>query len=486
MQNKNILIINPPIRLSDKPRHIPHGLAILANMIRRNLGITPEFLDINAHRYSDDQVRRILEKSDFDIVLTGGLIPVYKKIIEISSMLREINPDVTIIAGGSAAMSVPDLLLSHSEVDIICRGEGEVTVVELLNHLIHGSPKKKGDVAGIAYKAGKSEKKIVTTQDRPLIKDLDTESVLPAYDLLPMDIYLSNPVVGMGKDIDFISSRGCPYSCSFCYQPWGRRFRGHTVDFIIRALHFLEDTYAIDFVSFQDDEFMANKARVYEFCQKKQQHLPNLLWSCTGRANIIAADEKVVPLMKENGCVLISYGFESGSQRILDSMNKKISISQMEETIRISRKYGLPIPASFIIGMPGEDDASCRETLDFCLRNNLPLDSLMYATPYPGTRIFDFALQTKRIDAAHLHEFVLKLGDARDFLINLTDSFTDTQLIDTRTMMMAAARENYSKFISQDEIEKKVKDLFGDLIKRTALDQSELDHRAKHGGINTF
>jgi radical SAM superfamily enzyme YgiQ (UPF0313 family) len=479
-------MINPPIRLSDKPRHIPHGLAILANIIREKIGIPPEFLDINAHRYPEDEVRRILQKTDFDIVLTGGLIPVYKNIIGISAMLRDSNPDVTIIAGGSAAMSVPDLLLTHSEVDIICRGEGEVTVVELLRHLLEKTPGTLGDIPGISYKSGRIRNEIVSTPDRPLIKDLDTESILPAYDLLPMDIYLSNPVVGMGKDIDFISSRGCPYSCSFCYQPWGRKFRGHSVDFIIRSLLFLKENYAIDFVSFQDDEFMANKARVYEFCEKKQQVLPDLLWSCTGRANIIAADEKVVPVMKKAGCVLISYGFESGSQRILDSMNKKITIRQMEETIRISRKNNLPIPASFIIGMPGEDADSCKETLDFCLRNNLPLDSLMFATPYPGTRIFDFAIKTGRIDPARLHEFVLKLGDARDFLINLTDSFSDAELIETRSRMMTQAKENYSSFITQDEIDRKVRNLFGDLIRRTALDESELDHRAKHGGINTF
>jgi hypothetical protein len=136
--------------------------------------------------------------------------------------------------------------------------------------------------------------------------------------------------------------------------------------------------------------------------------------------------------------------------------------------------------------MPGEDADSCKETLDFCLRNNLPLDSLMFATPYPGTRIFDFAIKTGRIDPARLHEFVLKLGDARDFLINLTDSFSDAELIETRSRMMTQAKENYSSFITQDEIDRKVRNLFGDLIRRTALDESELDHRAKHGGINTF
>jgi len=486
MKKIDILIINPPIRLTDKPRHIPHGLAILANLIRQKLQITPFFLDVNAHRYTDDEVYRILQNIHFDVVLIGGLIPVYGTIIRFSAMIKAINPDATIIAGGSAAMSVPRILLENSDVDIICAGEGEVTVIELLERLGGDENASLNDIAGIVYRNPVHTGEIVFTKDRPLITDLDTQSALPAYDLVPMDIYLSNPIVGLGRDIDFISSRGCPYSCSFCYQPWGKKFRGHSVDFIIKALIQLKKQYEIDFITFQDDEFMADKRRVYEFCRQRNKYLPDLLWSCTGRANIVASDETIVEHMKASGCVLISYGFESGSQRILDSMNKKITLEQMEKIVRISRRNKMPIPASFIIGMPGENHESCEETLNFCLKNNLPLDSLMYATPFPGTGLFDFAIKTGRIQKDDLHNFVLKLGDARDFVINLTDDFTDEELVNKRTEMIAIARRNYDNFISAEEILQNLKDLFGDQINKYQLDEKDLEHRAKHGGINTF
>jgi len=430
----NVLIINPPIRLSDKPRHIPHGLAILASIIRGKLDICPAFLDINAHRYSERETEKIIERTDFDVVLVGGLIPTYGSIVRLARFIKKINPAAKIIAGGSAAMSTPEVLLKNSEVDVVCTGEGEITVVGLLSTLKKDLRAGLDGIAGISYKKNGNRAEIVLNQARPLIQNLDEESALPAYDLLPMDIYLSNPIVGIGRDVDFIASRGCPYNCTFCYQPWGQRFRGYSIDFIINALIFLRKEYRIDFVSFQDDEFMSDRARVREFCEKRNRLLPDLLWSCTGRTNIVARDEQI----------------------------------------------------SFIIGMPGENEESCQETVDFCIRNKLNLDSLMFATPYPGTEIFDYALKTGRIDPDHIHEFFLKLGDARDFTVNLTDSFSDEELINKREEMIKTARENYDKFITPAEMSAKMRDLFGDLIDKYRLDEKDLEHRMKHGGMGIF
>jgi len=483
MRNLKVLIINPPIRLNDKPRNIPHGLAILANMIRKKAGINPKFIDINAHRYSNEQVQSILRSVEFDVVLIGGLIPVYKRIILYADMIKSINPNAVIIAGGSAAMSVPYLMLNNSKVDVICAGEGERAVVDLLNGLKENHLKELTHVKGFYFKV---DGRISYSGNHDLLGDLDSESDLPAYDLLPMDIYLSNPVVGIGRDTDFISSRGCPFNCTFCYQPWGRKFRAHSVSFIMDAFRHLKDNYNIDFISFQDDEFMADKIRVKEFCEQRNRYFPDLLWSCTGRANIVSRDEDIIKLMKDSGCTLISCGFESGSQRMLDRMHKTQTIEEMEKTVRIFRKYKLPVPASFIIGMPGEDKESCRETIDFCLRNKISLDSLMFATPYPGSEIFDFALKTKRINADNPHEFIMRIEDARDFIINLTDSFSDEELIKAREDAMRLTKENYNRFITMDETMTKMRALFGPVMSRAGFDEKDLEHRMKHGGMCNF
>lgn len=477
-----ILIINPPIRLNDAPRHIPHGLAIIANIIRKNLGIAPDFIDVNAYRYNDAELMSILRNSEFNVVLMGGLIPVYKRIIRYAGMVKEVNPEAVVIAGGSAAMSAPHLLLENSRVDIVCSGEGERAIINLLKALASdaGAICKLAHVKGFYFKDGGN---IIHSGNEDLIEDLDKESDTPAYDLLPMNIYLSNPIVGLGRDIDFISSRGCPYNCTFCYQPWGKKFRAHSTDFIIKALSHLRENYLVDFISFQDDEFMADKKRVYELCGKIKKSLHGLLWSCTGRANLV--DDDIVRAMRESGGVSISYGFESGSPRMLKSMNKALTVGQMENAIRISRKFEMMLPISFIIGMPGEDEQSCRETVDFCIRNNIPLKSIMFATPYPGTQLFEFAVSSGRIDKEKLNDFVVNLEDARDFTINLTDAFTNEELINKRSQMIGDVCSEV-KPIAKDVYIKKLKNLFGSLADRYFEDEALLMHRAEHGGIDIF
>ena len=475
-----ISIINPPIRLSDKPRHIPHGLAILANIIRKKLDIKPVFIDMNAFRYSKEQLRTILTETEFDVVLIGGLIPVYKQIILYAQMIKEINPKSVIITGGSAAMSVPELLLSNSKVDVVCAGEGEKALIDLLNGLKEEKLENLTHIAGFYFKINGQ---IVYSGSSDLLKDIDSESDIPAYDLIPMETYLSNPIVGFGRDIDFISSRGCPFECTFCYQPWGKSFRGHSIDFVLSALSYLRKKYHIDFVSFQDDEFMAKPKRVYEFCEKVQRRIPGLLWSCTGRVNFINDD--IVKAMRSSGCVSISYGLESGSARMLESMNKRVSIEQMEKAIRTNRKFGMMLPVSFIIGMPGEDEDSCRETVEFCVKNEIPLKSMMFATPYPGTKLFEYALNTGRIIDTKVHEFVLKLEDARDFTINLTDCFTDDQLILKRQEMIDEVCSRVNPLPLQAST-KKLKNLFGALFEDYLKDKVLAKHRATHGGIDVF
>ena len=166
-------------------------------------------------------------------------------------------------------------------------------------------------------------------------------------------------------------------------------------------------------------------------------------------------------------------------------MNKKVTTQQMQEAIKLNRKYGMMLPVSFIIGMPGENEQTCQETVDFCIKNKLPLKSIMFATPYPGTKIFDFAIDRRRIKKDKVHEFVLSLEDARDFTVNLTDSFTDEELVSKRESMIRGVCSKI-KGLSEEVYTKKIKDLFGELGKEYFKDESLLKHRAEHGGIDIF
>ena len=477
----DILIVNPPIRLNDKPRHIPHGLAILANIIRKHNKINIKFIDWNAHRYSEKKFIDIVKDYSCQIALIGGLISTYKYLIKISGIIKQHHPLCKIIAGGSAAMSIPETILDNSTIDIVCTGEGEKTILTLLDCFKYDQNPDLSSIKGIAYK---HEESIIINPPETFIQDIDTESSLPAYDLLPMEIYLSNPAVGIGRDIDFISSRGCPYECTFCYQPWGKKYRKHSVDFLKDAVLYLRKNYKIEFISFQDDLFIADRKRLFEFCELRDKFFPEIYWSCTGRANI--CDETIIKTIRNSGCTAVSYGFESASSKILKSMNKKITLDQMETVVQLNRKYGFPIPVSFILGMPGEDEESCQQTINFCIKNNLTLDSLMFATPYPGTYLFEYALNTGRILKNQIHDFVLKIGDARDFIINLTDFFTDEQLINKFTEMQTITKKAY-KPASKKEMHSKILSLYGHLANKFFdLSAEDNKHKSKHGASNLF
>ena len=158
----------------------------------------------------------------------------------------------------------------------------------------------------------------------------------------------------------------------------------------------------------------------------------------------------------------------------------------MEHVVDLNRKYGLPIPVSFILGMPGENEQSCKETVKFCIKNNLTLDSLMFATPYPGTALFDFAIKTGRIKKDGMHDFAMNLGDARDFVVNLTDSFTDAELQRKYKEMISIAKKAY-KPIPRNEMKKKIKTLYGPLSDMFFnLSPEDREHREKHGAADLF
>ncbi|MDD2731848.1 MAG: radical SAM protein [Candidatus Pacebacteria bacterium] len=470
-----ILLINPPIRENDSPRHIPHGTAILANVLR-NKGHQVLFLDINGNRYSNEKVISIIKSYDFDAVGIGGLIPVYRYLKWLSGTIKEIKPKMPIIAGGSVAFSIPEIVLNKTKVDIVCNQEGEETLCDILEAL-----ESKADLSNVKGIWFKKDNQIIQTEPRPLISDLDSIP-LPAWDLLPMEVYLNNPKVGAGRDIDFISSRGCPYRCTFCFRAFGRGYRAHSVGYIMEALKYLKKHYQIDFVSFQDDEFMADRNRVLEFCESFRKSGLDIKWSCTGRVNLISED--LLKAMKDSGCISVSYGIESGSQKILNSIKKDVDIEKAKEAILISQKLKIRHPTSFILGTPEETYETAFETVKFCLDVNVPLQALMFAVPYPGTDLYKDAKNRGIINSENEEDFILSLGDAVDFTINLTKKFTDQELVSLKEKMIEEVRKGF-KPMPKEEIEKYYKELYGEHLWQKYIDNLKdpvfKKHRELHG-----
>lgn len=477
-----ILFINPIVRRKDDPRHIPHGIAILGAVLRK-YGYEVEVLDINAHRYTQEQVKKELDLRTYDVVGIGGIVSVYREVKWIVEYLKSIRPEIQIIIGGSVGSSIPELILQKTMADVVCIGEGEETLPEYLACL--QTERDYGTVQGLAFK---KNGKICFTPPRALIKDLDTLP-MPAYDLFPTEIYANNPAVGFGRELDFVSSRGCPYNCVFCYQAFGQTFRTHSPDYVIKVMEHLRKKYDIDFLYFPDDEFMGNKKRAHEFARKKMENktVREIRWNCSGRVNL--ADLELYKLIKSAGCTFVGHGFESGSDFILKKINKRITSAQQREAVRILRESGLRFGCSFMLGFPWETYETAQATVDLCIDAQIPLSALMFATPYPKTQLFEYCWEKGIISEQNLEKFILEMDDVVELQINITENFTNKQLIELRDTMIATVRSKV-KGPEPESLGRQFIDLYGEknyltFKERYRTDPKIREHYKNHG-FNDF
>jgi radical SAM superfamily enzyme YgiQ (UPF0313 family) len=277
---------------------------------------------------------------------TSGTLPF---VISSLSRLKAQQPEKIFILGGIGPTGVAEEILQHFPfIDVVVRGEGEATVVELVGRLMSG--REPADVEGIVYRHGD---RVRVNPDRTWIEDLD-EVPFPAY-------HQVNPHRYSIKGI--ASSRGCPYQCVFCDTApfWGRRCRSRGVKNVIREMVHLRDTYGIREFEFVDDTFVLNRQRVFEFCERLKQEKPEMKWTCCGRVDLM--DEELLKTMAEAGCSMIFYGMESGSDKVLKRIKKRFTREQARAVIAQTARY-FDIYVSFIWGFPFETMADFRETID--------------------------------------------------------------------------------------------------------------------------
>jgi len=219
---------------------------------------------------------------------------------------------------------------------------------------------------------------------------------LPARDLLPMDIYYSPPTKSLGgtRVANILSSRGCPFHCSFCLSDmmWGRRYRQRSVNKIIEEMEDCANNYSCDEFNFNDDLFTADKNRVRKFCDKIIEKKINVSWVAMSRADYIDMD--LLKIMKKAGCKKIAMGLESGSEQVLKCMNKRTNLDKSVEAVKMIKKAGMAVGASFILGHIGETRETIKQTIAFAKKLNPDTVAFFQASPYPGTEFYKIAKES--------------------------------------------------------------------------------------------
>jgi radical SAM superfamily enzyme YgiQ (UPF0313 family) len=363
------LLINPPYPFSEAPI-MPIGLAYLAGVLEHK-GHEVQILDLLVSKYSKEKIKKKVEEYQPDIVGVTSVTLNYYAASDILKYCKSLNKDIlTIIGGPHVTFSPVETLNEAHWIDIVVRGEGEQTMLDIANG------KKLADIDGIAFR---TDGYVKLTPERCSIENLD-ELPLPARHLFPLSRYQA-----LDTPASLITSRGCPFNCIFCVgsKMGGRRMRYRNPKLILDEI---EHCLSLGFkeVNFEDDLLTINHRHLYAILDGIMERGLKFQWRAFSRVDTV--NPEMLLRMKQAGCIGLLYGVESGNQQILDKIKKKITLEKVREAVKMANDVGIPVQATFIIGLPGETKETLNQTIEFALS----LDTffgLHVLAPFPGTEI---------------------------------------------------------------------------------------------------
>jgi len=395
----------------------PMGLAyIAASLLKR--GCHVEIYNQDKHHYPEEHLTYYLNKNRFDIIGVSFIAGYYqyRKILKISEAINNSKQRPYYIIGGHGPTPEPEFFLKKTQADIVVMGEGEETIIEILDSV--GDAGALSEIEGIAYR---KDEDFYVNPRRSLIKDIDNIP-FPAYELFPIDYYkLRIPHYSPPNafSMQMISGRGCTFKCSFCYR-MDKGFRPRSSESIIDEISMLKQHYQITDIIFADELLMSSIDRVVHLCENFIKAGLNIRWSCNGRLNY--AKPEVLKIMKKAGCKLINYGVEAMDDEVLKNMNKNLTVGQILRGIEATKKAEIAPNINIIFGNIGDNKDILNKGVDLIIKyedGNL-FRTIRPVTPYPGCPLYYYAIEKGL------------LKDAEDFYENkhqnsdlLTVNFTD-------------------------------------------------------------
>lgn len=393
----HVLLIDPPfyeevalgksggLSMSLVQNVIPSlGLAYLAAVLEKE-SHQVKIIDCSIG-LTHDSLRGILDTDTTqpDIVGITATTPVIASAKSVAEIVRAVYKNCLIVIGGVHVTSLPEETLAGLCFDVGVLGEGEYTFLELVQRFNSEGPACFSSIKGLAYRVGSH---VVVNEKRPLIKNLD-ELPLPARHLLPpLAAYHPTPASYVRLPVGVLmSSRGCPYQCSFCDRSvFGVSYRMRSVDKILDEMEELIHVYGAREIRFFDDTITVNKNKLFELVDKMKQRGINVPWTALSRVDAITPD--VLQKLKEGGCWQILVGVESGDDRMLQIMNKGVTVEQNSRAIKLMNAFNIEVRADLLVGVPGETTESLQKTLDFVLNHDLDYACFNKFVPFPSLEL---------------------------------------------------------------------------------------------------
>ncbi len=379
-----ILLIFPPQNLNERyARDMgdvggflpPLGLCYMAAILERD-GHEVKIMDCPVNKYTISDI--LTEITNFNPIVIGiaAITALANVTRELCDVIKNQFSGKYIILGGPHPTIMPNEVSSEMNADIIIQGEADNIISEVIKNLDEYKQKR-------IVKAG-------------IVMKLDSMP-FPARHLLDMSKYTSLPNTYKISPNTFqmVTSRGCPFTCTFCHDAKGV-FRQRSVENVIQEMKLLKERYKVKEIAFWDDIMTLNKAWVYKFCEAQEKEKIGIVWSCYTRLDLI--DEPLLRAMKKAGCWNIFFGIESGSQELLDNIKKKMTLEQLTSQVKLVKKVGIEIRGSFMVGLPGETPEKARQTIQFAIDLDPDYAQFTIATPYPGTELWNTAEKWGTLD----------------------------------------------------------------------------------------
>ena len=388
MSGGKVLLITPPYHtgiLESAGGWLNLGFAYMAGQLRK-ARFTPVYYDAMTKMDTLDEIKVRISQETPDYIATTAYTSSINAALEVLQAAKEIDPTiVTIIGGVHAHFMYEEVLRAEpglGTVDFVIRGEGEETLVELIEILETSDtarPVQLERVSGLAYIAGGE---LIVTPPRPLIADLDTLS--PAWDLLEWDLYTFYPMPGSTLAI-INTSRGCLHSCTFCSQQkfWQQSYRQRSAEAVVEEMIMLKTKYGVDVFMFSDEYPTYDGERWEKILDMLIQRQLGVHILMETRVNDILRDRDILWKYKEAGVLHIYVGVEATTQETLDVFKKDVSCQNCQEAIQLINDNGMISECSFILGLPDETPVSIAQTLQLAKYYNPDLPHFLHLAVWP-------------------------------------------------------------------------------------------------------
>jgi radical SAM superfamily enzyme YgiQ (UPF0313 family) len=454
-----ILFINPSLRPQGGHLYLPVGLGYVMTYVKKH-GYDFDLLDIDAGSYSNEYVEKYFIEKKYDVICMGSIVTHYKWIKWCINTIKKYQPEAIVIVGNSVGGSIPEVLFQTTKVDIVVPGEGEITIKEVFDaiksnksfgeivephvevpHTNKGYPstiKGKG-IAGIIYRA--KNNLIVNNGKRKAHLNID-DYPFPDWDLFDIETYfkvghnlgITHSWLFKAEDavvLPIATSRGCVFKCTFChYVYWHDPYRHRSAENVIAEIKLNQKKYGANFFNFWDELSFHKIGPTNKFLDKMNEADLKVHFTCAIRSDLMGKDvdpkgnriprEERLALAKKfvkAGCTHASYSLESGSDVILEAMNKRVKKKYFSEQVRICKEAGLITNTSLVLGYPQETKETIAESMTQ-LEELRVYPSTGYLLPLPETEMWRYAIDNGYIK--DIDKYLIQITERQDFSLNLT------------------------------------------------------------------